>query len=585
MNDAPNLNFLWADAIVEELVRTGVRTFCISPGSRSAPLTLAVANHPKTNSIVHFDERASAFHALGHAKATGHPAVVICTSGTAVANVLPAVVEAALSCTPLLVLSADRPPELLDTGANQAIDQVNLFGKYPRWQHTLPCPDAHIPVSRVLTIVDQAVHRARSAPAGPVHLNCMFREPLTPEPEPYDAKAACSGLDRWRSDAQPYTDYATAILHADETMLQECIRILRATKRGLLVIGQLTDGAERDAARAIARALGWPVFADVTSGLRSESDKIPGVPYYDLMLSTAPGQERIKPDTVLHLGASVTSKRLNALLAQTDIRHSIRVAEHPFRHDPAGRVTLRLQSGLDTFADAIESTMDDTPISVEKEWLDTLRQSSTQIGERLIEYFLTHDTLSEIGSVRAVLKNLRGDHALFLGNSLPVRHADSFGGATQHSVPVIANRGASGIDGNIATATGYAAGAHTPLTAILGDLTALHDLNALALLRSSPVPVILIILNNDGGGIFSMLPVARHPEHFETHFGTPHGLSFDAIAAAFGLRYERPASLSELEVVYREACKRKDSTVIEITCDRSANVALHQELEEWIAQD
>lgn len=585
MNDAPNLNCLWADAIIEELVRTGVRTFCISPGSRSAPLTLAVANHPQTKSIVHFDERATAFHALGHAKATGCPAVVLCTSGTAVANILPAVVEAALSCTPLIVLSADRPPELLDTGANQAIDQTNLFGKYPRWEHTLPCPDAHIPVSRVLTVVDQAVHRASSTPAGPVHLNCMFREPLTPDPEPYDAEAAWSGLDRWRDDTEPYTTYSTPSLHAEEKTLRESIGILRAAKRGLLIVGQLTNDADRDATRAIGRALGWPVFADVTSGLRSESEKFQAIPFYDLMCSTAPGPEQIKPDTILHLGASLTSKRLNALLAQTELQHYVRVAAHPFRHDPAGRVTLRLQSDLNTFAQAVASETDQASLSIDKEWCASLQQSSTRISERLREYFLTHDESTEIGSVRAVLKNLRGDHALFLGNSLPIRHADSFGGTTQHPSPIIANRGASGIDGNIATATGYAMGANTPVTAILGDLTALHDLNAFALLRSNPVPVILIILNNDGGGIFSMLPVARHPEHFERYFGTPHGLSFDALAAAFGLRYEHPASLAELEVVYRDACKREDSTVIEITTERSANATLTRQLEEWIAQD
>jgi 2-succinyl-5-enolpyruvyl-6-hydroxy-3-cyclohexene-1-carboxylate synthase len=266
---APNLNYAWAASIIDELARNGVQDFALSPGSRSTPLTLAVAARDDLRQTVHFDERAAAFHALGMAKGSGAPSVFICTSGSAVVNAMPAVVEADRSHTPLIVLTADRPPELLDTGANQAIDQVNVFGNYVRWAHVFPCPDEAVPLESVLTALCQAVQRATSGNPGPVHLNCMFREPLAPTEKPYTLHARPTTTDR--PHGLPFTQYAAGSL-LERHAVESVIRAIRGTDKGLLVAGQLCSKADSDAVVALAKLIGWPLLPDVTSGLRSTDD-------------------------------------------------------------------------------------------------------------------------------------------------------------------------------------------------------------------------------------------------------------------------------------------------------------------------
>ena len=261
--------------MIEELVRNGVSSFCISPGSRSTPLAAAAARHPGARTVVHYDERGASFFALGQARGSGRPAVMICTSGTAVANCLPAVVEASMDMIPLIVLTADRPPELRDTGANQTIDQSQLFGNHVLWQADLPCPDDKLDPTYRLTTIDQAVYRAQNMPAGPVHLNCMFREPLEPLPSD-DCRAVLSeSIENWKAGSKPYTNYASPIVTPDTDTLKEYAGIINDASCGLLLVGSLHSEKDSQAVRLLSKHLGWPTLPDIRSGLRLDDDLRP----------------------------------------------------------------------------------------------------------------------------------------------------------------------------------------------------------------------------------------------------------------------------------------------------------------------
>ena len=280
--DTPRANLLWATLIVEELARSGVDFFCVAPGSRSTPLIAALAANERARNLVHFDERGTAYAALGYARATGRPAAWITTSGTAVANGLPAAIEAAIDGVPMILLTADRPPELRQTGANQTIDQPDIFGDYVRWRFDLPAPEAAVDPAMVLTTVDQTVYRARRAPSGPVHLNLMFREPFLPE----DGDEPLAAPVRWRESDEPYTRYAATGPAVDLDEVERLREELRPVKKGLVVAGRLPSRKQGEAALRLAESLDWPLLPDVGSQVRLGARSENLVPYYDALLAS-----------------------------------------------------------------------------------------------------------------------------------------------------------------------------------------------------------------------------------------------------------------------------------------------------------
>jgi len=576
-----NLNTLWGSLTVEELVRNGAGLFCLSPGSRCTPLTIAVADNPRAENVVHFDERGAAYYALGYAKATGKPAALICTSGTAAANYLPAVVEASLSCVPLVLLTADRPPELLDAGANQAIDQTKLFGDYVRWQTTLPCPDENVPPEMVLTTIDQAVYRATRSPAGPVHVNCMFREPLAPVADGRDLGAYRASIASWDSGDAPYTSYADPERTASPDSLRRVMEPIRATSRGILLVGQLGSTEEIEAVRRLSTMLNWPVFPDVASGLRLGSPNPPFIHYYDEMLLAPCVEEYGKPETVIQIGTPFTSKRLLQYFEKQAPKTYIMVADHPMRHDPAHRVTVRIDAGLAEFSKALATRLEQETSREDRSpapspWLERLSRDAT-IADATIGDFLTgHDELSEPAVARLISENLPESGALFLGNSMPVRDMDRYGSPGGNPVRVGVNRGASGIDGTLATALGCARGTGVPITVILGDMALLHDLNSLVLLAQSALPVTVIVVNNNGGGIFSFLPIAKCKDYMDRYFQARHDLRFRAAAEFAGLKFANPQSKNSFKEIYREYIKAGTPTLIEINADTEENVQIHR---------
>lgn len=574
-----NINRLWADLLVEELLRSGAGVFCLAPGSRSTPLTTAVAAHPRADHVMHFDERGTAFFALGYARATRRPAVWITTSGTAVANGYPAAAEAATDGVPLILLTADRPPELRETGANQTIDQVKLFGNYARWQFDLPAPDLAVDPAMVLTTADQAVFRSRRGSAGPVHLNAMFREPLSPDEDGVDYTDYLSPLDRWRHARRPYTSYASHRPSVDSAEVHALGAALRSAEHGLVVAGRLGSKAQADSVRWLSEALKWPLLPDAVSQLRLSRDASTSVPYYDLALASETFADAHRPDAVLYFGSRSTSKRLNLFLAESRPELFAVVKEGPSRLDPSHRVTHSFEADVVEFCETLLRISQDEA-GGNAPWLESWQNASGRV-ESALERCLG-DELSEPRAARLVSRLVREDDGLVLASSMPIRDVDMFGDDTAVGPFVAANRGASGIDGTVATAAGFAHGLRRPVTLLIGDLALLHDLNSLSLLGRSAAPVTVVVVNNHGGGIFSFLPIARHADVFEPYFGTPHEYSFEHAAAQFGLPYRHVSTSEELTKAYRAGREDAISQIVEITTDRAENVSLHRRVEDVV---
>ncbi len=537
-------NHVWSSLLLEELYRLGVRDIALASGSRSAPLTMAAAAHPGFRRHLHFDERGLGFMALGLAKGSGRPVAVIMTSGTAVANLWPAVAEAQLTGVPLIILSADRPPELIDNGANQAIDQQGIFGRYPVYQQNLPSPTPTIPAAFVLSSVDQALARQALTP-GPVHFNCMYPEPLYPGEAYLDFSDYLAPLGDWLHSNEPWSPWQQGEQHCprqpDWAALQG--------KRGVIVAGRIQDPAEAQRVAQLAERLGWPLLADLQSQIRFDSRNLI---HMDLALQNSCFvTELARAEVLLQFGARLISKRLGQFIKQHPWQDYWLVDPQPARLDPDYRLRRRLVCAPGAFAAA-------HPVDHRHLPWHRLAERQQGISGQIRR---ACDRFSELGVCHRLTQLIQGQ--LFVGNSMPARLMDMLGETGKGPSRLMTNRGASGIDGLIATAFGFSLSSDEPTTLLLGDLSALHDLNSLALLGKGSRPLVVILLNNDGGSIFRMLPVPTKDALLETYYCLPHGLHFEHAAAMFGLHYRAPTTLAEFEQDYATALE-KGVTLIEI---------------------
>lgn len=568
-----NLNIMWATAIIEELARQGADYFCISPGSRSTPITTAVAMNPGAKKILFFDERAAAFHAAGYAKASGRPSVLICTSGTALANYLPGVIEAEADKIPMIILSADRPPELQDTGANQTINQKDIFIPYTRWKHEIPCPDEKIPLNYLLTTIGQAVFRSIAQPAGPVHINCMFRKPLEPTPEEISDEYQKSFQSLFAKGIK-YSEYKLPSKTVSCLDSGELLDNIRRAGKGLLIVGKLDNDEEKQAAKDLIEKLKWPVFADILSGVRIDSEHI--VKYFDQILLTEI-DEKYHPDLVLHLGGKYTSKRLDLFLSKAKPDKYLMAAPNPTRVDPGHIVTHRYDSSVSEFCNRIIIALKTNP----DEEFNRFWKSASEKFENEISSICNKEEINEIAVSRSVMTNTPAANGIFLASSMPIRDADMY--ASNINTQYIAgNRGASGIDGVIASACGYAEGLNKDVTLISGDLSAFHDMNSLYLLNKIKRNVIIVLINNKGGGIFSFLPISEYDIVFEDYFGTPHDLNFELPAKNFNIEYSLCQTYKEFSDAYQKALQSGKPAIIEVRTYRNENYSLHKELQDKI---
>lgn len=575
--DAPNINILWGNLIVEELIRAGAVYFIISPGSRSTPLTVAIARHRGAKRRVCLDERGAAFHGLGYARATGKPAVLVSTSGSASANYFPAIIEASTDNLPIIIISGDRPPELRQTGANQTIDQVNLYGDYVRWKFDIPCPDQNISPTFVLTTIDQAVYRSQGSPQGPVHLNCMFREPLAPTNSAITLGYTLP-LKSWLNSELPWTSYLMSVVTQTPDNIKQIADILNNTKRGILTLGRLTHSSQITAVLALAKSMNFPVFADIRSGVRLGNAISDQIEYFDQLLLTHNWQPI---ETVIQIGDRILSKRFLEYLKTHPPHHYIVVLDDPNRHDSAHIVSHRLESNIEQFCQELSPLLKPT---IDETWKNKLFTISQKISQIINSSVTTNSSLNEIAIADLVSRHIPPNSGLFLANSMPIRDMDQYGTYGGNIVTIAANRGTSGIDGIIASATGFCQGLNTATTLVIGDLAFLHDINSLSIINSLDYPLWIIVINNNGGGIFSFLPIAKFNDVFETYFGTPHNLNFSYAAKLFNLNYFSPTTSEEFVQDYQKAIASQSSAIIEVNTNRQENQKFHQQIASKISQ-
>ncbi len=563
-DSVPNPNIQWAATFVAELAASGLEAVCIAPGSRSTPLTLAFDRHPEIAVYLHLDERSAGFAALGMALATDRPVAVVCTSGTAAAEFFAAVIEARQSQVPLLVLTADRPHELRQSGANQTIDQVKLYGDQVLWSMdvALPEPEEPAALANLRTLAARAYACANGIVQGPVHLNFPFRKPL--EPETLAAVPATSL-------ARPHTQIARGRLLPDDRQLDEIAAKVAKAKRGVIVCGPRCPGGKFPQAVAeLSRLSRMPIFADSLSGVRY-GPQVEGsaiVSSYESLLSpAAPGWE--PPDLILRFGAVPTSKWLNGYLTAGDPEAVIHVRASGAWADDNHSVTHFLQVDEAAFCAGLMRRIGPAG---RRMWAERWMAADDAARAGADAYFAAKPF--DAAYVAALVDLLPADANLFVGNSLPIRHVDQFGFRRVAPLHVYANRGASGIDGTTSSALGIAAAEPArPLVFLTGDVAFYHDMNGLLALRQHDLRnVIIVLLNNDGGGIFRRLPVAGLDPAFTDLFVTPHGLDFSHAAALYGLSHIPCTSLEDFGEAFATALGHEAPTLLEIQTDGAADV-------------
>ncbi len=553
---------LFAAALADGLVAGGVRDVCLCPGSRSTPVAVAVQRHPALRTWIHLDERSCGYFALGLAQARQAPVALLCTSGTAALNFAPAVAEAATAGLPLVVLTADRPPELRGVGANQTVDQLRLYGGHAKAFAELPLP---VPGDAAAGAARHWGRRvpvlATAAPAGPVQLNLPFREPLIPDLPPPAV------LTPDREGPPPRLEPAPGDVAALASLVGE-------RRRGLIVAGpgHAPDGVQ--AITGLAAALGYPILADPLSQLRrGPHDRSHVIAGYDAVLR-APAIADLRPEVVLRVGRTPTSKALGAFLAGLDDAEQVVIAEPGRWNDPDLVATRSIDADPTAVCRRLLEALATPPVA-DPAWLTAWRERERRACAA-VDACLA-EGLSEPGAVRALIDALPPGAALVAGNSMPIRDLDTVLRPGPEPLHVYGNRGASGIDGVVSTALGIAAARPgSPLALVLGDLSAYHDMNGLLAVRRFGLSATIVVLNNDGGGIFSMLPQASRVPEFEPLFGTPHGLRFEHAAAQYGLGYARPDTPQAYREALADSLARDGAQLIEVTTERAANAALHE---------
>ncbi|WP_128223944.1 2-succinyl-5-enolpyruvyl-6-hydroxy-3-cyclohexene-1-carboxylic-acid synthase [Halobacteriaceae archaeon SHR40] len=579
---APNRNTLWAESIVSELVANDVESVCVAPGSRSTPLTVAVANHPEIEVYSHLDERSAAFFALGRGRRTGEPTALICTSGTAAANFHPAVMEANEGRVPLLVLTADRPPELHDSGANQTTDQQRLYGNAVRYDRTLPEPEASARKLRSLRVtVSRAVGATTGTPPGPVHLNVPFRKPLEPTPVEGDIPEDFEQRHPLAADGRdgPFVERTVGESQLSDQQIDPLAAAIDRADRGLIVCGPAARPTPSpDALAALAEQTGYPVLADPLSGHRfgRHTASIPICGGYDSYLD---GCEWPDPDIVLRFGASPTSKNLRKYLAGTDTRQLV--------VDPAGgwrEAEFTATDLVEAAPTPLARALAGQPVS---SGLNSYRERFTGTEQR---YWETVEKACKKqwfeGAILNRVADLLPDPATcFVSNSMPVRDLDRFGKPQDGEITVLGNRGVSGIDGIISTGLGAGSATTDPLVIVLGDLALYHDMNGLLALQRCGVDATIVLIDNDGGGIFHKLPISQFDPPFTDQFLTPHGLDFAPVADLYEFEYVTAADLGEFADLFEASVGTAGSQIISVQTDSEQSHQIREQLHEQILDE
>ncbi|MDQ0430384.1 2-succinyl-5-enolpyruvyl-6-hydroxy-3-cyclohexene-1-carboxylate synthase [Planomicrobium stackebrandtii] len=546
----------YVSAFTHSLVGLGVVNAVISPGSRSTPLAYACMKQEGLTVYRQIDERSAAYFALGMAKASGRPVMLLCTSGTAAANYFPAIVEAYYARVPLIVVTADRPHELREVGAPQAINQVNLFGSHVKWATDLPMPETENQLAFLTRHLHRSVQSASSEPKGPVHVNVPFREPL-------------------RIDFEQAYESLGEIAHFGGEMSlspssQEFLQNLMEKEKGLLVVGEMTAQVPAEFWNFIQK-LDWPVLADPLSNLRGNippEAKHLIIDSYDALLKNETFKAEAVPEVVIRIGPQPVSKPLNLFLAGVKPEVYVVFDESPMLRDAQSLATHHIQSSANALW---QMPLETKRVSTYLEKWTAASALYWEVVSRHCQEELDEGVLAKVffGKLEAC--------DLIVGSSMPIRDVDTFFKTTERDVMIYANRGANGIDGVVSTAFGVQAAKQRPAYLYIGDLSFLHDMNGLIASKMQATDLTIVIMNNDGGGIFSYLPQSQEERYFEDLFGTPTGLTFSAAAKMYDAQYVAVETAEHLAQALDQP-KDKAVKIIEVFTDRQHNVATHRKL-------
>ncbi len=560
-----NRTYAPLQAFVDELARCGMSHAVTSPGSRNAPLVLILAGEARIQAVSVIDERSAGFVALGIAKTTGRPVAVTCTSGSAAANLMPAVVEAHEARLPLIVLTADRPPELRDTGAGQAIDQIKLYGSFAKWFVEL---GNHDPTREAAVhhraLACRAWQTALEGRPGVVHVNFPLREPLAPVPEQLDPDVYAG-----RPDGGPWVQVYEPAREPSAALVEGMAARSRGVARGAIVCGS-SGGEVADAVAALAAATGWAVLADPLSGLRTgPHDQSHVIAHYDVLLRSTGWAEAHRPDLVMRIGDTPTSKPLRAWLEGTP---QLLLDPHGAWHEPTRTAETIVQTAPGPLCAALAGALAGAGVTPDHEWMAEWRRADALVPDALA----ASPEPFEPRAWAAVAEAAPEGSTVWVASSMPIRDLETFLPLSQTRLQFVSNRGANGIDGTVSSALGAAlADPEARTFVITGELALLHDIGGLLAARRAAAQLTVVCANNDGGGIFDFLPLAAaaDPEQYAEHILTPAGIELERVAAVAGMPYTLAASSADIA-----AAIAAGPGLIELRTDRATNVRLHREL-------
>lgn len=559
-----NRNTYWAEIFVDALAQSGLDSVCIAPGSRSTALTLAFAKHGGIKVYSHLDERSASFFALGLALAAQKPVALVCTSGTAAANFFPAVIEAHQTRVPLIVITADRPPELRHSGANQTIDQIKMYGDYVLWAVDTALPEANpsqLAIRNLQTTAARAIAIANGIRKGAVHINMPFTKPLEPIPVENDVQPAKSDL-RFKIGPPPKL--------IDEAAIQRVATLINdASASGIIVCGPNCpeDTAFTSGLFALSEKINYPVIADPLSHVRVNS----AVAGYETFL--APGSTPPEtPEIILRFGNVPTSKWLNEFLGKIRPKHHIQIKRDGVWADDNHTVDELIQVDEAWFCEALVEAV--LPKEKRGNWPEI-----DQATWHTIDKEMASGTYFDGAIIYDIFDLIPDESTLFIGNSLPIRHVDQFGKPQNNHLHIYGNRGASGIDGNTSTALGTgAARPDKPLIAILGDVTFYHDMNGLLAVQRLGIPITIVLMNNNGGGIFHRLPIKDFDPEFTELFVTPHGLDYQHTARLYGLEYTCVEGRAAFQEAFTASVTQRNAAIIEVRTDAKTDLQRRNEI-------
>lgn len=593
-----NPTYTYVGAFVNELQRGGLRHAVLCPGSRSTPLALTLATHPEIRCWMQLDERCAAFFALGLAKRLNQPVVLLCTSGTAAANFFPAIVEAHLTHVPLLVLTADRPPELRECGAPQAIDQNRLYGMHVKWFVEAALPEANDASLRYIrTMANRALAYTQAVPAGPIHVNMPFREPLTPAPLPAQPLPPDEQRDPLAWQGRPANQPYTAVRRGWPSaagLVWNFARQIEASPRGLILVGPQTDPALVELLLLVARKAGYPILADPLSQMRGrgeENDAL--IMSYDAFLRTEDFLIRYEPQLIIRFGAMPTSKPLLLYLKRYPACPQVLIDEQYAWEEPTQLVEQVFHVGANNFCRMLDNALNDIqqeckPRNAKERiiWTEAWLKAERVTREALALAIGDLPALFEGRVFTELADMLASGSLLYVGNSMPVRDMDTFFWPQAHALRCLGNRGANGIDGVISSALGASAADNStgPTVLVIGDLSFYHDLNGLLAAKLHHLNLTIILVNNNGGGIFSFLPQAAYPAHFEQLFGTPTDLDFRPVVEMYGGIFQRVTNWDDFRHAFKAGLIEGGLCVIEVPTERESNVAMHRHLWQVVEQ-